>query len=82
MDQFSSTILKIKDIYWVMEYISLQKYMGKSVVRGISVNHWQACLHWARKDANFTVDYYFSGMYVVLQVTDDERMAKLQLACA
>ncbi|XP_033739126.1 LOW QUALITY PROTEIN: uncharacterized protein LOC117326485 [Pecten maximus] len=37
-----------------------EKYLGKDVIRGILVDHWQACLYWARKDANFTVDYYFS----------------------
>ncbi|OWF34898.1 uncharacterized protein LOC110443619 isoform X2 [Mizuhopecten yessoensis] len=49
----SNTALKFGQSYG-------ERYIGKDVIRGISVNHWQACLYWARKDANFTVDYYFS----------------------
>ncbi|XP_060081859.1 uncharacterized protein LOC132561146 [Ylistrum balloti] len=37
-----------------------EKYIGKDVIGGIAVYHWQACLYWARENANFTVDYYFS----------------------
>ncbi|XP_069128222.1 uncharacterized protein [Argopecten irradians] len=49
----SNTALKFGQTYG-------ERYHGKDVIRGILVDHWQACLYWARENANFTVDYYFS----------------------
>ncbi|XP_060604426.1 uncharacterized protein LOC132757231, partial [Ruditapes philippinarum] len=37
-----------------------QQYMGKDVVRGISVDHWRSCIYWPQIRANFTLDYYFT----------------------
>ncbi|CAC5396031.1 unnamed protein product [Mytilus coruscus] len=49
----SSTALKFGQQY-------NETYMGTDIIRGINVDHWRACLHWNRSNANFTVDYYFS----------------------
>lgn len=39
--------------------------MGPDTVRGIQVDRWQSCLYWPQLRANFTLDYYFTGMIVL-----------------
>lgn len=40
-----------------------QKYIGQDQIRGINVDHWQACIHWESIKAYFTVDYYFTSKW-------------------
>ncbi|KAK3579143.1 hypothetical protein CHS0354_022163, partial [Potamilus streckersoni] len=37
-----------------------EKYMGTSVVRGITTDVWKACIYWAPLKSNFTLEYYFT----------------------
>ncbi|XP_064605994.1 uncharacterized protein LOC135470876 [Liolophura sinensis] len=37
-----------------------EKYIGQDQIRGINVDHWQACIYWESIKAYFTVDYYFT----------------------
>ncbi|XP_064606903.1 uncharacterized protein LOC135471555 [Liolophura sinensis] len=39
-----------------------EKYLGSTYVRGVPVDHWQACLNWPEKKSTFTVDYFFTAM--------------------
>ncbi|KAK3090575.1 hypothetical protein FSP39_012798 [Pinctada imbricata] len=61
--QMDNGLPHVMDSNYVLKFGSKygESYMGSDVIRGINVEHWQACVYWSQFNRSYTVDYYFSA---------------------
>lgn len=51
-----------------MSVFLFQPYIGETVVRNVTVGHWQACLFFFQSNITVEIDMYFSGLFFTILV--------------